>query len=190
MFRIQLSRRLMSVAVLCLVAVAASVAQEGEFQAPQPSPEHEQMAREAGVWDAKCKLWFTPDAEAVESDATETNTMLGKFWLLSEFKGNFGGMEFTGRGQFGYDPAAKKCVGTWVDTISPYMQTMEGTYDTKTHTLTMTTEGRDVHTNKVLKGKNVTTYIDNNTKKFEMYGPGPDGIEFKMMEIMYKRRAK
>ena len=189
MFRFQWSRRLMSLAVVTCVAVAAAVAQEGQPALPQPSPEHEQMAREAGTWSADVKMWPAPGAEPMLSKATEKNTMLGKFWLVSEFQGDFGGMEFTGHGQFGYDPIAKKCVGTWIDSISPFMQKMEGNYDVKTHTLTMNTEGMDFTTGKVMRGKNITTYIDNDTKKFEMFAPGPDGQEFKVMEIMYKRKS-
>lgn len=189
MFRFQVSRRAMSLAVVSAVAVAAAVAQEGQQpQLPEPTEQHVQMAREAGEWNAEIKLWHAPDTDPMLSTGTETNSMLGKFWLLSEFKSEFGGMPYTGRGQFGYEPASKKCVGTWVDTMSPYMQTMEGTYDEKTHTLTMNTEGMDFMTGKVSKGKNVTTYIDDNTKKFEMYAPGPDGKVFKMMEIMYTRK--
>lgn len=187
MFCHPLTLRVMSLLIGCCI-VSVSFAQQDQPQLPQPTPQHEEMAREAGTWDADVKMWPAPGAEPMMSKATETNTMLGKFWLLSEFQGDFGGMEYTGRGQFGYDPAAKKCVGTWIDTISPYIQKMEGNYDTQTHTLTMNTEGFDFQTNKVMKGKNVTTYIDNNTKKFEMFAPGPDGKMFKVMEIMYKRQ--
>lgn len=189
MFRFQVIRRAMSLVIVSAVAVTSAVAQEGgQPQLPEPTEQHTQMAREAGTWDADIKMWPAPGAEAMVSKGTETNKMLGKFWLLSEFKSDFGGMEYTGRGQFGYDPSAKKCVGTWVDTMSPYMQTMEGNYDVETHTLSMTTEGMDFMTGKIVKGRNVTTYIDNDTKKFEMYAPGPDGKEFKVMEVMYKRK--
>ena len=189
MFRIQPSRRLMSLAVVCLAAVAAAIAQEAEFQPPQPSAEHEQMAREAGTWDAEIKMWHTADGEPMLSQGTETNTMFGQYWLLSEFKSDFGGQPYEGRGQFGYDPVAKKCVGTWIDTMTPYAQKMEGAYDPKNHTLTMNTEYRDPMTGKMAKGKNVTKYIDNDTKKFEIYGPSPEGVQYKMLEITYKRQS-
>ena len=189
MLRTQLSRRLMSLVVLSSAAVAVAVAQEGQPpEMPKPSPEHEQMAREAGEWNAEITLWHTPGDEPAKSKGTETNTMFGKFWMLSEFKSDFGGMEYTGRGQFGYDPVAKKCVGTWIDTWTPFVQNMEGSYDEKTHTLTMTSKYYDMMAGKEVTGKNVTTYIDDNTKKFEMYAPGPDGKEYKMMEVMYTRK--
>jgi hypothetical protein len=177
----------MSVAILGLVAVAAAVAQE--FQPIEPSAEHEQMAREAGMWDAEIKMWHTADSEPMVSKGTETNKMFGQYWLLSEFKSNFGGQPYEGRGQFGYDPVAKKCVGSWIDTMTPYAQKMEGNYDAKTHTLTMNTEYRDPMTGKMAKGKNVTKYVDNNTKTFEIYGPSPEGVQYKMLEITYKRRS-
>ena len=50
-------------------------------------------------------------------------------------------MAFEGRGQFGYDPAKKKYVGTWIDSMSPTLRVLEGTYDAKTKTLTYKGDG-------------------------------------------------
>jgi hypothetical protein len=36
--------------------------------------------------------------------------------------------------------------------------------------------------------RSTITWVDNNTFKNEMYGPGPDGKEAKMMEIVAKRK--
>ena len=52
--------------------------------------------------------------------------MTGGLWVLSKFEGDFGGMKFEGRGQFGYDPIKKKYVGTWIDSMSPTLSVLEG----------------------------------------------------------------
>ncbi len=155
---------------------------------PQPTVEHEQMAREAGTWDAKVTMWYEPGAEADLSTGVETNTMLGSLWLLSKFEGQMAGAPFVGHSQTGYDPTQEKYVGTWIDSISPYMTSMLGVYDVKTHTLTMNTECRCFMTGEMRTGRLVTKYVDNNTKVMEMYGPDDSGNEYLMMRIDYKRQ--
>lgn len=177
--------RCVLLAVACSAATAA-VAQPGMFPVTEA---HKQMAREAGVWSADVKLWMGPDADPVSSKGQEKNEMLGDYWLVSTFTGETVGQKFTGKSLLGYDPQSKKFVGTWCDTMTPYMTKMEGDYDVQKHALTLIGEGRDPATGEISKSKMVTTYIDENTKKFEMFGPAPgaDGQWWKMLEISYKR---
>ncbi len=178
-------RRLLATLVLSTCALPAAA------QAP-PAPlrEHEEMAREVGVWDAETTMWMTPDSEPVASKGTETNAMLGKFWLTSVFEGEMMGEKFTGHMQLGFDPLKKKYVGTWIDSVSPFAFALEGQYDLATHTLTIMMNGTSAQTGQPETAKNVTRYIDDDTKVFEMYMPveGKDGEWWKMMEIKYKRR--
>ena len=81
-------------------------------------------------------------------------------WLVSKFEGKLGDMPFTGRGTTGYDPAEKKYVGTWIDSVSPYMTIMKGDYDPATKTLTMTGDMRDVASGKVTETKQIWHYVD------------------------------
>lgn len=168
-----------------------AVAQEGQAPAHMtPTKAHEEMSYEVGIWDAETTTWESPDAEPMTGKGVETNKLLGKMWLLSDFEGEFAGSKFQGHMQLGYDPLKKKYIGTWTDTISPFLSTLEGEYDEATNTLTMMTDGTSVMTGKPEKAKNVTRYIDDDTKVFEMYMPveGQDGKWWKMMEIKYKRR--
>ena len=156
----------------------------------RPSVERDLIINEIGVWNATSKFWMTPEAEPMESKGVETNTMLGQFWIVSQFKSDLGGIAFEGRGQFGFDPTAKKFVGTWIDTESPYLSVMEGTLDNATKTLTMLSKGRDAQTGEESLSKMVTTYSDDDHKTFQMFGPvkGKEGKWWKMMEIKYTRQ--
>jgi hypothetical protein len=160
-------------------------------QPTEPLPEHKAMAREVGQWDAEIKFWTSPDAEPEVHQGSETVTMMGPLWSLGEFRMSMGDMPFVGRSQMGFDPVKKKFVGTWIDTISPHMQIMEGSYDVKSHTLTMMTTGYHWMLGKVVTTKNVTRYVDANTKVFEMHMPveGAAGEWTKSMEIHYRRKA-
>jgi hypothetical protein len=177
-------------ALLPFVADASAARAQETPPLMVPLPQHTEMARDVGVWDAETTAWATPDAEPEKSTGVETNRMIGKMWLASEFKGTFMGGEFVGEMQFGYDPLKKKYVGTWIDSISPFLFTIEGEYDVATHTLTCLMTGTSALTGKPETAKNVTRYIDENTKTFEMYMPveGKEGEWWKTMEIAYTRR--
>ena len=178
--------------LLAAVALVSLAGAAGAQEPPllTPTQQHEEMAREVGVWDAESTMWMTPDAEPVASKGVETNRMVGKMWLISEYEGDMMGQKFTGHAQLGYDPLKKKYVGTWIDSIGPFMFTLEGDYDVATHTITMMMTGIGAMTGKHETAKNITRYIDYDTKVFEMHMPveGQDGKWWKMMEIKYKRR--
>jgi hypothetical protein len=109
---------------------------------------------------------------------------------MSKFEGDFGGQKFKGHSMLGYDPAKKKYVGTWTDTMSPYLMTMEGDYDESTHTSTMYGTGTNWETGKADKTKMVTVYESDDEKTFTMYMAKADAEDewIKHMEIKYKRR--
>ncbi|MEL6106717.1 MAG: DUF1579 domain-containing protein [Planctomycetota bacterium] len=102
-----------------------------------PGPEMDVYKKDVGEWDCVIKAWGEPGAEPMITKGSESNRMFGGYWLVSEFKGNMFGSDFEGRGMYGYDTKKKKYVGTWVDTMGPYMMQTEGTFDKKTKTLTV-----------------------------------------------------
>ena len=113
--------------------------------------------------------------------------MLGDLWVVSDFSGNFGGMPFSGRGQFGYDAQNKKYFGTWIDSMTPTATKMVGNWDAETKTMTYDTEGMGMDGN-VAKGKNITVYESEDKRTMTMYMAVPGSDEMaKAMEIQYTR---
>jgi hypothetical protein len=170
------------------VAVSPVLAQESADMVPKPTKEHALLKKDVGTWDATVKAWMGPGDPHV-SKGKEVNAMLpGDLWILSAFDGDFGGMAFHGRGQFGYDTNKKKYVGTWIDSMSTTPMLMEGTYDESKQTMTMTSDtvGQD---GKPVKTKSVTENKPDGSRVFTMYmksdATGPDFV--KMMEITYTR---
>jgi len=168
---------------LSLVALAVPALAQGPPM-PQPGPEHELLKKDVGVWDATVEMFMDPGAPPAVSKGTDTVTMLGGFWQLSEFKSEMMGQPFEGRGTMGYDPAKKKYVGTWVDTMTPGYYTVEGSYDAATKTLTATMEGPDP-SGHAAKTKETTEWKDPDTRVFTMYAPDGKAVG---MRITYKRR--
>ncbi len=151
-------------------------------ESPKPGPEHRKLKELEGTWDAIMKFGDT------ESKGTVVYKMeVGGLWLTSDFQGDFAGEKFSGKGLDSYDPAKKKYVSVWVDSMITSPLITEGTYDKDGKVLTMTGEGPGPD-GKPIKMKMVTEHKEKNTMLFTMFGPGEDGKEAAMFSITYKRR--
>ena len=152
-----------------------------EMPTVKPGPEHQELKKLAGTWDATVEMLSPPGGPA--SKGTETNTLIGDgLWVVSDFKAEMMQKPFQGHGVWGWDPAKKKYVGTWVDTMSTGLTLSEGTFDpaTKTMTDTMEMPGPD---GKPMKVKSTTEWKDADTRVFTMFmGDTPS------MRITYKRK--
>lgn len=164
--------------VLSSVSFSTAVAQEPI----KPGPEHAMLKSLEGQWDAVVQ------AGEEKSKATATYKMeCGGLWLVSDFRGEFGGQKFSGHGIDGYDPEKKKFVGIWVDSWTTDPMRFEGTYDEKTKTITSTAMGKGPD-GQPAKYKNTATYPDKDHQTFKMYLVGPDGKDNLMMTIEYTRK--
>ena len=180
------------VASLCLAWFLETPAMAQEPPpAPKPLPEHKILAADVGAWDATIKAYMQgPDAEPAVSKGSEINEVLpGGLWVLSRFEGDFGGVKFVGRGQFGYDPVKKKFVGTWIDSYSTILSVLEGVYDAKTKTMTYVSDGYDPEHKAKFTQKMVTTTKDDGSRVFTLYMKFEgQPVEAKFMEISYTKR--
>jgi hypothetical protein len=154
---------------------------------PKPGPEHAVLKDQAGVWDATVESFMAPGQPPMLSKGTETGTMVGEFWLVSDFKTEMMGMPFTGHGTLGYDPAKKKYVSSWIDSMTTTLSLGESDYDPATRTFTGWLDGLD-YSGQPTKIKAVTTWKDPTTRVFTMSLKGPDGKDMTAMRITYTRR--
>jgi hypothetical protein len=98
------------------------------------------------------------------------------------------GQPFSGIGYTGYDNYKKAYVGTWIDSASTAVMNASGSFDAPGKVLTMTATTDDFATGKVVTIREKVTIVSNDEHLFEMWGPGPDGKEYKVMEIRYTRK--
>lgn len=176
------------VAAMAMMAMMGAAAMAQEI--PKPTPEHKILAEDAGTWDATIKSYTQgPDAEPAISKGSEVNAMLpGGLWLVSKFEGEMAGMKFEGRGQFGYDADKKKYIGTWIDSMSPGLTMLDGSYDAKTKTMTFEGDGVDPSSKTKYRQKMVTTLKNDGSRLFTLYmkfDGAPDEIKF--MEVTYTK---
>ena len=176
-------------ALFGLLALAVP-ARAQEMPIPKPGPEHQVLKADEGTWDAVIEFVPGPGAPAMTSKGVETDRMsCGGLCLVTDFKGEMvPGTSFEGHGVSTWDPAKKKYVGSWTDSMSQGLAVSEGAWDPASKQMTGWMEGPDM-TGKVVKMKSVVEYRDNgNTRVMTMNGPGPDGKEVQMMKITYTRR--
>ena len=158
-------------------------------KAGAPGEAHKKLEGLTGTWDAKVTSWMAPGKPPIESKGTsEVKMALGGRFLEEHFEGEFMGQPFTGMGYTGYDNVQKKYVGTWMDSMSTGVMTSTGNMGADGKTMTMSGMMPDAMTGKMTTLKEKITFTDADHHTFEMWGAGPDGTNFKMMEITSTRR--
>lgn len=188
---VSIPRRTLALTCLAAWSLASTGTAQESPPIQKPLPEHKIVAAAEGTWDATIRMYAAgPDAEPAVSKGSEVNEVVpGGLWLLSKFDGDFGGMKFQGRGQFGYDPVKKKYVGTWIDSLSTVLSVLEGEYDAKTKTMTYVGEGYDPAQKAKFTQKMVTTTKDDGSRVFTLYMKFEgQPAEVKFMEITYTKR--
>ena len=193
---------LLSTFTLSLAALAAD-APAGKSQAPPtkaqmdemmaawekiatPGPQHAELMKNAGKWNALIKSWMGPgDPVVTQGSATYTPILGGRF-LMEQYKGIMMEKPFEGFAITGYDNSKKEYTNVWMDSMGTMMIFARGTMDASGKVLTMTSKWDDPVTGENVSMRMVTTFVDPNTKKLEMYGTH-GGQEAKEMEITYTR---
>ena len=174
--------------------------------APQPTPEekaymekwnkfmtpgepHRLLAQKAGTWDMKTTMWMVPGGPPETSTGTsELKMVLDGRFLEDVTTSEFQGQPFHGRGLTGYDNIKQKFVTTWYDNFGTGVMVFEGDYDAANKRWTYTGAMPDVASWSYLATRSTETATGPDSLKVEWFAPGPDGKEFKSMEIVYTRR--
>jgi len=159
-------------------------------KAGTPGAEHQKLASTAGTYDLTIKSWHNPGGEPTTDTGTATRRMiLGGRVMVEEVSSQMMGQSFSGQGLHGYDNVTGKYWGTWVDSMSTGLMVSEGSCDAN---LSCTYTGRhhDPVTKQLQTTRMTTRWTNPSTEVFDMYAPGPDGKEAKMMEITYTKRGQ
>ncbi|HEX3578121.1 MAG TPA: DUF1579 domain-containing protein [Thermoanaerobaculia bacterium] len=162
---------------------------EAMMKAATPGDAHKKLNGMAGTFTADVKMWMAPGAPPTAgSGVAENSWALGGRFLQQNFTGTFMGMPFSGVGYTGYDNIKKKYIGSWMDSMSTSMMVSTGTANADGKSYTFTSTMDDPMTGKSAPVKETVTVVDADHHTLEMWGPGPDGKMFKMMEIAYTRK--
>ena len=187
-----------------VLVAAPALAQEGQQQ-PQMTPEqqaemqaymqagapgapHQALAAQAGSYDLKIKSWHEPGGPPSEESGTATRKMaLDGRVLVEDVTSSMMGTPFTGHGMQGYDNVTGKYWSTWNDSMSTGVMLSEGTCDAQ-NVCAFTGSWNDPITKGPINARMTSRWTSPTTQVFEMYVPGKDGKEMKMMEITYTKK--
>jgi len=107
--------------------------------------------------------------------------------MVEDMTSEMHGTPFTGHGMHGYDNTTGKHWSTWNDSMSTGLMVSEGSCD-DAGACTFTGSWNDPVTKGEITARMTTKWTSPGVEVFEMYTPGPDGKEMKMMEITYTKR--
>jgi hypothetical protein len=162
---------------------------EAYMKAGTPGAPHKALAATVGSYDLKIKSWHEPGGPPMEDPGTATRSMtLDGRVLVEQVKSTMMGTPYTGHGMMGFDNVTGKYWSTWNDSMSTGILVTEGTCDDQGKTCTFTGTWNDAIKKAPVKARMTTRWTSPTTEIFELYGPGKDGKEFKMMEITYTKK--
>lgn len=155
-----------------------------------PGDPHKMMASWSGTWEGESTMWMAPGAPPQVTKGSATNKMaMGGRYQVSNHKGMMMGQPFEGMSILAYDNNTKTYKNTWIDNMGTGLMVMEGTWDDAAKTMSLKGKCQDPMTKREMELREVYKVIDEKNHVMEMYGPGPDGKEFKMMELKMTKKA-
>lgn len=153
-----------------------------------PGAQHATLAAAAGDYDLAIRSWDAADAPPSEETGTATRSMIldGRV-MVEHVKAQMHGQPFTGHGMTGYDNVSGKWWSTWNDSMSTGVMLSEGSCDAQ-GACTFTGSWNDPVSKGKVAARMTSHWTSPTTEQFEMYGPGADGKEYRMMEMTYTKR--
>src|SRR6185503_7084516 len=184
-----------ALALLVLAVPAVPALAQHEHHDAKPAeqaaaPPGMDPAMMAGDWTYDITFWMAPGGPPNKSNGTmHAERMMGGRYLHETWTGDMMGMPLEGHGMEGYDNVAKHWYGTGIDNMSTGMMTSTGTCNEAMDSCNFTAEAYDPISGQKTTSRSVISWLSADSFKNEMYGPGPDGKEMKMMEIVAKRKS-
>lgn len=155
-------------------------------KAMTPGPQHADLAAMAGSWEFTGSFWGAPDQQPIASSGTaERSMILGGRVIVEKVTSEIMGMPFEGLGMTGYDNVTGRYWSTWTDNMSTGVMTSTGSCENSSCEFTSTAS--DPMTGQLSTGKLVSAH-EADREVHAMYLKGPDGKEWKSMELIYTRR--
>jgi len=156
-----------------------------------PGEAHKRLDGMVGKWDFECSWCMKPgDEPETMKGTTELKWIYDGRYVQQEASGpamDPNGPPFKGTGLYGYDNAKKQYVTLWFDNMGTGVMFGYGTADASGKEITFTGEGVNPMNDKNEKWRCVLHLGDKDKFTYEMYGPGPDGKEFRQMLLTYTR---
>lgn len=164
-------------------AMMQAYQQAGMLGAP-----HAALAKMVGTYDLSIRSWEAPGAPPTVETGTATRSIaLDGRVLVEDVQSQMHGQPFTGHGMQGYDNVSGRHWSTWNDSMSTGVMVSEGDCSAE-GACAFTGSWNDPVTKGKVNARMTSKWTSPTVELFEMYAPGPDGKESKIMDITYTKR--
>jgi len=178
----------LAVAIIACVAVSQDEAQP-QWEPPKPTRHHAWLQQLVGEWTTEGEMIMGPDQPAMTNTGSESVRAVGGHWIISENKSEVLGEPFTGIMTLGYDTRKNHYIGTWIDSMTDYMWTYEGSLNEAGDTLTLKAEGPDpMNPGKTIHFRESLHIKDNDHRTFTSKMKDDEGNWNTMLTITYTRK--
>ncbi len=175
--------------VVVSLAVSVPALQEEGPPTPEVLEEHEWLQQYVGEWDVTSETRMEPGAEPSRMTSTEHARSIGPLWILNEGTIGTGEDAFRAVLTLGYDPEQEAFVGTWIDSVTPYLWTFTGELDEGKRVLTLETEGpRWGESGTTAKYRERHEFVDADHRRTASSIQKEDGTWFTFLETDCRRR--
>jgi len=156
----------------------------------EPQKEHRWLDRLVGEWTYEGECVMGPGQPPMKNHGVETVRSLGGLWTIGEGEGDTpeGGTAKTVM-TLGYDPQAKRFVGTFIASVMAYLWTYSGSLDESGKVLVLDAEGPSFSGEGMGKYQDRMEFVDDNHRVLTSRALGNDGQWVVFMTAHYRRKA-
>lgn len=176
--------------VLALLPAAVAISAAGDAPVATPSEDPATFLEQlAGEWSVVSEAKLGPGEDPIRTESREVARWLGERWLVAESTGvTATGDPFTSIRTIGWDPAEKKFLSTWIDTMQSHLWSYTGSLDETSTALILETEGPVLgNPQTTARYREVIEIRDEDRKVMRSMILGPDGEWFEFALAEYRR---
>ncbi|MET3493484.1 DUF1579 domain-containing protein [Variovorax boronicumulans] len=159
-----------------------------EFEASLADGVHAQLARMAGQWEGRFRLWFEPGKPADESvQRGSIRVLLGGRVLLHEYTGRCGGEPMQGVALIAHHLDECRYESAWAESFGTGTSIMFSTGTSGDPRLSMLGSYSDKEGGSTWGWRTAIEQPDDDTLNLRMYNISPAGEEALAVEVNYRR---
>jgi hypothetical protein len=153
----------------------------------KPQEEHLWLEKLTGNWSYESEVIMGPDTPPMKSTGTETFRSLDGLWFVGEGHGTMpGGSPAVMIITIGYDPEAKKYVGTWIGSMMTKLWVYEGFVEG--NSLHLESPGPSMSGDgTIVTYRDSIEFVDDNHRVFTSQVLGKDGAWTRFMTLHHRR---
>lgn len=175
------------VAALAVLASLAALVRAADVAPDQSVSEHKLLEQLVGKWDTMSTAVVEPGKPPMVCQGVEEIRRVGKLWTVATGQATMNGQEIAWQLTLGYDPELGKYVGTWIDSMTPYLWKYEGTLDATGKVLTLETEGPNPMTGKKGRFREILEFQSADQRKMTSQLEAGEGEWVPFLTVEYKR---